>query len=129
MEKVLNYMRDNGYSIEEMDRLKANCYSIKFLDDETLPYGWKCGLASIKSGVKIKRYLSPEGKIFNNRALAMKYMLENKFNSEEIIKMKRGFDLDGWSQNENLPEGWKMKQKVRKGKVRYMTPSYETIDG
>eukprot|EP00092_Neocalanus_flemingeri_P106661 GFUD01136864.1.p1 GENE.GFUD01136864.1~~GFUD01136864.1.p1 ORF type:complete len:118 (-),score=26.12 GFUD01136864.1:16-369(-) len=107
-------MRENGYSVEEMDRFKENGMSTKYLDDESLPYGWKSGFALIKSGMRVKRYLSPEGKHFNNRALAMKYMLENMFDSEDIIKMKLGFDTDGWINHENLPEGWKMKQKIGK---------------
>ena len=56
----------------------------------------------------------------NSITTFVRYMIENGHSAASIAEMRDGLDVEGWRDDERLPEGWKLKIKMsrEKGKVR-----------
>ena len=115
--QVVSYLRNHGYSEDFIDQYKEKGLNFKFKRCEDLPTGWREGVMVVaddgcKGGtIKMIRFMSPNGTIIQNRALAVKYMKDNHYDESSIDAM---FSLlikkDGWQYDENLPDGWMKKQ-------------------
>ena len=114
---------------EAREKFTESGLSTKYLPHASLPAGWRLGEARIGGNKTIKRYLSPDGKLFNNRALAMKQLLETGGSQQERDVMEQGFPADGWRSEDCLPAGWRMKHRTNKGKVQFLDSEYNIIDG
>ena len=74
----------------------------------------------------MKRFMSSNGTIFQNRISAIKYMIDNHFEKSEIEKMCSLLKKqDGWESDENLPQGW-MKKRTLSATI-YLSPTWETF--
>ena len=131
VKQVVKYLRSKGYTEEYIDKYKEEGTSLKFMNREGLPSGWRSAIVQsdgcIKGGkITMTRYLSPDGIIFLNRALAIKYMIENNLNKKDIDAMISLLKShDGWKTDENLPNGW-MKNDLITNTI-YLSPTWETF--
>jgi len=70
--------------------------------NDSLPSGWKMKT----TGSEKKLLLSPDGKQFTGRKLALQHMIKDKYEDIDIEKMQSGMSEDGWQRSEFLPAGW-----------------------
>lgn len=126
---IILYMKNNGYSNQEIDSFKERGTSTKFRKTDGLPPDWMsaCFKAETKFGIlNITRFLSPDGVILKNRAKAIKYMIDNGFDESDVEVMKTLLaKQDGWQVDENLPQGWMKKQHLHS--TSYISPTFETF--
>lgn len=77
---------------------------------DSLPAGWKFreidNTDRNSSAGKRQFILSPTGKIFPCRRLALKYMVEQGFAEAEVSDMRSMLGHEGWVGHQLLPEGW-----------------------
>ena len=72
---------------------------------DSLPPGWK--FREILGSMGTRQFmLSPKGKIFPCRRLALKYMIENSFPQDDLATMKQMLVHERWQDHTLLPEGW-----------------------
>ena len=77
---------------------------------ETLPAGWMCReMASPDGRGKRIFILSPHGKVFPCRRLALLYMIENEFDEDEIEFMRDMLIHERWESNSMLPVDWRVR--------------------
>ena len=114
-ERAVTYLIKNNFSREIIEKFKENALNTKYYDDESLPAGWKVGEVATGHGRKAKRFLSPDGKFLVNRTTAARYMLENNYSEVDIAIMRKGFEEDGWTENEKIPDGFLMRTKTEGG--------------
>ena len=133
--KFLESSRD--YSNEDIRNFKSKPAAEKKFskeydwleDDPNIPPGWKSTVIQMNSFGKIvpsMRFLAPDGRYCSNRIDALKYMVrEGIFTAEDIEIMKGGLIMDGWRQDDKLPNNWFM--KPRKDKINEATASYHYL--
>ena len=104
---------------------------IPFKKTRSLPKGWM--FAIVESGdlnggsVEFQRFLSPDGHIFQSRALAIRFMIDNNHSQNDIECMKALFiSEDHWMVDKRLPEGW-MKKELKASPAIYLSPTFEVI--
>ena len=72
-----------------------------WMADETIPFGW------LKRKTKDREYiLSPFGKQYMSRVVALTDMLMLGFDLKDIESMRNVLHFEGWTQHELLPKGW-----------------------
>ena len=129
LHEIIPYMKNNGYSKQEMDNFKERGITTKFRKTDGLPPDWMSAslTSETKTGtIKREKFLSPNGVFFNNRAKAIKYMIDNEFEESHIQVMKSLLvNQDGWQVDENLPEGWMKKQMSVT--TAFLSPTWETF--
>ena len=69
--------------------------------DETLPSDWKMR----KDGNKFS-IMSPEGKQYLNRAVALLDMIKRKYDKSRIDELFDKLEFEGWKSNQWLPDKW-----------------------
>ena len=100
-----------NFSQDQSDGLKRN----RNIDDswdsdnKSVPQGWMIKEINF-GGNKGFHLLSPEGKIFQGRRMALKYMIEKNFPKEDIEAMRKCLKHDGWMQDSALPTNWFFKE-------------------
>ena len=129
LHEIIPYMKNNGYSKQEIDNFKERGITTKFRKTDGLPPDWMSAslTSETKTGtIKRETFLSPNGVFFNNRAKAIKYMIDNEFEESHIQVMKSLLvNQDGWQVDENLPEGWMEKQMSVT--TAFLSPTWETF--
>ena len=94
-------------------------------EDESLPAGWR---QKIVAGGKVQMLVTPAGETFRGKRKALRWMLQNKYDQEQISKMRNLLSSDGWNFHEKLPNNWLYKT-TKNGKGRlgtiYCSPSGE----
>jgi len=128
VEKVRNY----GITVKTENHEKTKSKGYKDRDDGSwtydcskVPEGW--GLKEVKFGSRmVKKVISPEGKIFNSRRIALKYLVAENSSDYLIESMRACLKHDGWSTNENLPVNWFYKYYESK---KSQAPSFLTSTG
>ena len=88
-----------------------------------LPPGWSLRYASFKNFLK-----APNGRVFQGRINAIKYMEEERYPEAHIEKMIESLALDGWKYDENLPTGWMFRRREG-SKYYFLTDDMQTIEG
>ena len=80
---------------------------------DSLPAGWTLRKSQTKViGLENACYVRDlNGKLFQGRRAALKYMIENGADVDEIEIMRSMLDYEGWHINELLPEGWRLKSE------------------
>ena len=103
--------RFNSHSYNPRSTLKTvNITKEKNLDswslnDEGIPEGWRIKRFKIGNN-EGSRFLSPEGRMFQGRRAALKYMIDEKYPMEKIDEMRGFLKYDGWLSDSKLPEKW-----------------------
>ena len=72
-----------------------------------MPRGWRINFEWTGKGQCI---LSPTGTVFKSRRSAYENMVAEKCPNEDIEAMRSVLKYEGWLDNSELPEGWKIKQ-------------------
>ena len=73
-----------------------------------LPAGWKSRISEGES--KMEWFLSPEGRMYRTRYIALVDMVKKGYPDETLMEMKESMILhEGWSATELLPSGWLFK--------------------
>ena len=126
-------MQNKGFSDTEIDKVKMHGSKIPFRKKPCLPAGWMCceieGREGMSGGGKrtMTWYLSPEGRIFQNRASTIKFLVENRCPQKDIEIMKSLLiSEDKWEFDQNLPDGWMIKQMAA-SPVIFLTPTWESM--
>ena len=88
-------------------------------DQESVPAGWLLKTYTFGKTIATK-LLSPEGKLFQGRRAALKFMIDKKFPSDQIREMRKCLIHDGWSSHEDLPHDWFYKTN---GDLSFIDPS------
>ena len=97
--------------------------------DLALPTGWKSSI--LKVGLTHKpemlRYLAPDLKVCLSRANMMSHMKTDVsiYSQEDFDKVNELLKQDGWTVNENLPEGWMFK-RLKRDRF-YLTPDGKVL--
>ena len=78
---------------------------------DSLPAGWTLRKSQTKViGLENVCYVrDPNGKSFQGRRAALKYMIEKGADVDEIEIMRSMLDYEGWHISNLLPEGWRLK--------------------
>ena len=133
LHETVRAMKSKGYSETEIDQVKRNGTQIPFMRKSNLPAGWM--VAIMRSGENmtggehvLSRYLSPEGRIFMNRASTIQFMLENSYPKNDIEVMKSLLiSEDNWAIDPILPNGWMTKQN-KASSVVFLAPTWEILN-
>ena len=118
--KVIDYVKESKnyndgdvegiemfYDIEYSKRIASKYEWVS--QDCSEPEGWKYRYTG--SNNEIKLFLSPDGRTFQDRIGALKYMVASKYSEKDIDVMLRKFGEEGWNDDELLPRGWKFNIK------------------
>ena len=93
-------------------------------DDHSLPLGWK--MKRGEDGGKVI-FVSPAGRWFKNRRLALKSMVEEeplvKF---RLDKMRAALVEEGWREDKRLPLDWRV--KTYKKSILFLTESADVLN-
>ena len=76
-----------------------------YVEDGSVPKGWK-----IKTDGSRVSLMAPNGTTYISRRTAYQAMIQERYPNEEIDAMRRTLKYDGWLDNSELPDGWKIKQ-------------------
>ena len=87
-----------------------------------LPPGWSLRYASFKNFLT-----APNGRVFQGRINAIRYMEEERYPEAHIENMIGSLTLDGWNYDENLPTGWMFMRK-KGSKYFFLTDDMEIIE-
>lgn len=139
---AVNHMVKKGYNEKAIQRVKEmkdyhdqkkniadDKGNLIWKTDLSLPTGWKTSI--IKTGLTHKpemlRYLAPDNKVCLSKANMMSHMKTNGsiYSQEDFDKVSELLKQDGWTVNENLPEGWMFK-RLRKDRC-YLTPDGKVL--
>ena len=82
-------------------------------EDSSLPEGWIVIQSANRHKVK-----SPEGKWFQGKRSALKYLIELKYPEDKIQEFRLCLHSDGWKNNPALPVGWLF--RIRKNVFKYL---------
>ena len=124
--------RFNSHSYNPRSTLKTvNINKEKNLDswslnDEGIPEGWRIKRFKIGNN-EGSRFLSPEGRMFQGRRAALKYMIDEKYPEEKIDEMRSYLKYDGWLTDPKLPAKWFFKKKDRSGSVYFVSANGEYL--
>ena len=125
---LVAYMRSNDkYSEEDISNIDALKGEIRAKwinakhdwidDDETVPPGWKIryfeGVKANKKPRKRCYILSPSGAIFQSRAKALQFMIQNSHPEDQISCMRSQLERESWGCHPMLPENWRIKRKYK----------------
>ena len=100
MDDILKIQSFNAQDIhDEKD------YDTFSLDDPSVPKGWR--IKRFKFGnSECSKLLSPEGRMFQGRRVALKFMIDQKYPKKKIEEMRALLRHDGWLSDSKLPEKW-----------------------
>ena len=125
LKNAILYMKRNSYPEEEIIKLKMHGLAQLFEFKKSLPSGW---MATVIHGPKNSvstKFLSPNGDYLLSRPLAIKFMIEEKYDQHEIDQMKKLLIIeDGFEVIECLPKTWLMKRLAHDAK--FLSPTFET---
>ena len=77
---------------------------------QSLPSGWM--ITGSHFGLKkIYKLVSPEGHIFMSKIKALKFMVDEKYPSDQIEATRNLLKSDGWESNPKLPQDWLCKKQ------------------
>ena len=107
-EYISSYMSEEdlakfaAYAEEESKVARSSSY--EWVDDPSLPQGWRSRLSEAK-----KFYLAPTNEQFPVRRLALKFMVEKGYPEEDLEKTRSSLVEEGWRKSPLLPEGWRFR--------------------
>ena len=84
-------------------------------EDSSLPEGW-----IMIPSANMKRVMSPEGKWFQGKRSALKYLIEFKYPEDKIEEFRACLVSDGWKNDPILPAGWLFKLRKNKQNVEFI---------
>merc|ERR1719319_270829 len=114
MKGVIDYLTscESDYSESDVQRCK------EFLVEQKAPekkYNWSDGGDSLPAGwksrvsegeAKMEWILSPEGRMYRTRYVAVLDMVKKEYSEERVEEMKRSMEEhEGWERSELLPQG------------------------
>merc|ERR1719470_263508 len=76
-----------------------------YVEDGSVPKGWKVRTDGLRPS-----YMAPNGTTYKSRRTAYHAMVQERYPNEDIEAMRKTLKYDGWIDNSELPDGWKMKQ-------------------
>ena len=83
-------------------------------DISILPPGWKI-LKDYDAQNRNARIISPQGLNFRTKRSALAYMMESNFSNDDIEKLHKSIEQDGWFTHQNLPMNWRYKKRSISG--------------
>ena len=96
----------------KLRKFQAPNFSIsddEFVEDiNILPGGWKI-LREYNTNRNV-RIISEQGFSFKTKRSALAHMIENNCSNEDIEKLQRSIEQDGWLTSPNLPVSWRFKK-------------------
>ena len=111
-------------SIPRPKRNKIDQNVTDWKPESSLPSGWLSAIDS-EHNVHIS---NSKGDTFSSRIEAMRAMIETKQSPEDIFKMWKSLDLEGWVCDEGyLPPGWRRKYSDESETYTYLSPLMEVI--
>ena len=100
---------------------------------KSLPAGWTLKKSQTKvTGLENVCYVrDPNGKTFQGRRAALKFMIKSGANVDEIEIMRSMLDYEGWQIHPLLPEGWRLKseKKNETSSLLFLTPQVDLLRG
>ena len=79
-------------------------------DEEIFPAGWKFRLTNSGKNMQV---CSNSGVTFKGKRVALAFMKKNNFPKEDIDKLTRSINKDGWLSSSSLPEDWFYKRGTK----------------
>ena len=99
----------------------------------SLPAGWTLKKSQTKvTGLENVCYVrDPNGKTFQGRRAALKFMIKSGADVDEIEIMRSMLDYEGWQIHPLLPEGWRLKseKKNETSSLLFLTPQVDLLRG
>ena len=133
---ALQHMVENGYPVEEVDRMRDTLCTMGWQRHPLLPAGWisteKNKSSKASSSRPGSKMISREGRLLEGGQAAREYMSLNPSYTEadlqrlnqmlETNSMQRRLETaDDWLDNKVLPAGWKMRIH-QSGKKFFLSP-------
>ena len=97
-------------------------------ESDSVPQGWKVRIAEGKTGKEF--FLSPDGKMFPSRIVAVQHMIREQFNQDDIDLMKlKLIEHEDWFHHGKLPSDWLIKEnRQNKYHVNFLTRQGDVIE-
>ena len=106
-------------------RIKNDKEALDWKPDSSLPSGW----LSARDSENRVHISNSKGDTFSSRIEAMRAMIETKQSPDDIFKMWKSLDLEGWVCDEDhLPPGWRRKHSDDSETHTYLSPLMEVIE-
>jgi len=102
----VDYTEEQVANFQEFQTILRKTSVLKrdgWLEDETVPTGWKRRVIGASGRESILR---PDGKQFMTRCSALQAMMEENHDDEDIQSMRSKLCYEGWNEDNCLPEGW-----------------------
>ena len=77
--------------------------------DDTIPNDWKSAYIDVFNNRRSKVFLSPDGTYLLCRRLALIHMTKNNSPEEDVMIMRRGLLDEGWTEIDDVSQGWMTK--------------------
>ena len=131
--KVTEYLRETGASQEEItnlgifltDDLRMKQEEVDWMEDDTLPEGWKIRMMSNARCF----LLSPAAELFVGKRLALRHMIRKGFPEEDIEKIKESMFQEGWIYHNLLPIGWLHRKIIAPNKAKGSSTFFISNEG
>ena len=138
LSKVVKYMKNSKDHTEvelenletfasmfsEVGKRHSNLASEKWqMGEDFLPVGWRYRTVTGNMG-DYHQVMSPDGQQFKSKVKALSFMIQNKFDSADVAKMRSGLVYDGWLESENyLPKDWRYRKcKSDRNEYNFLSP-------
>merc|ERR1719342_293654 len=117
LKETLQYMENNYdeeslrsfQSLLELSSVELRVEGYDWRPDDSVPPGWQMRLAEGPRANK-EFFLSPDGKMFATRTVAMQHMIKEEYHEKEIELMREKLvEYESWQICPDLPQGWLMK--------------------
>ena len=114
------FMKERNYNEKDIKKVlsglrKATIKSFNYKkiyddwsEDENIPLGWKYKTGESGKGERIDSVVNSDGKVFENRVDAIKFMKEEDFDPQNILKIWSTLKQEGWLYERGLPNGWRV---------------------
>ena len=117
MKTVVDYLSESSFHTEEdisrcREFLKLQKEPTKKYEwndgDDSLPMNWKMRIS--EGDAEMEWILSPEGRMYRSRVIALQDMIKNEFPEFQIEEMRRKLVHEGWVSDKHFPDGWLIKK-------------------
>ena len=120
-----------GVASQEEGKEKSWKENNGFIQDKNVPFGWKIMRFQSSNGQARIISRAPDGSKFKGLIPALQHMIKADYPKEDIELLANNLNQIDWLKNPNIPEGWHLKMKKRKGETGYqmwyLTPTFELI--
>ena len=116
MESLSHYTSEDISGVRRLMEEKAierRLACADWMEDNTVPPGWRVKTVHGRSVAGKSFFLSPEGKQFPCRRAALQFLIAEEHSDQEISIMRKLLKHEGWEESELLPHNWRCRLRLK----------------